>query len=177
MRVPAKHHLTPPRRRARALTTALAAVATLFGAVACGSGDPQATASAPARSPAPTRSPPAPVGGNGTVASAPCAIRAGSVCVTERAGGHTLQLTEGWMLTVRLGASGRVFSPPHQDGDTLQALGAPTHEGAEVVSVFRAVRTGTSQLRATERPLCRAGQACPQYLVLWTLTVRVSRRP
>ncbi len=109
------------------------------------------------------------------MASVPCAIRAGAVCVTERAGGHTLQLTEGWTLTVRLGASGRVFSAPRQDGDALQALGAPKREGAEVVSVFRAVKAGTSQLRATERPLCRAGQACPQYIVLWTLTVRVER--
>ena len=165
--------------RLRALAAGVACVVTLFGTTACGSGDAGHSSSAAptiASTGTSTTSPgsPAPVGATGRSASVSCAIRPGSVCVTERAGGHTLQLTKGWSLTVRLGAPGRRFSPPRQSGQALQALGAPVRQGSEVVSVFRAVKAGTSQLRATERPQCRADQACPQYLVLWTLTVKVT---
>ena len=104
--------------------------------------------------------------------------RAGSVCVTERARGHTVQLAAGWTLTLRLGAPGRQFSAPRQyGGQALRELGEPRRSGTEVIASFRAVRPGTVQLRATERPLCQPRQPCPDYLVLWTLTVRVSRRP
>jgi hypothetical protein len=112
------------------------------------------------------------------VTSAPCAIRAGSVCLTERARGHTVQLALGWTLTLRLGAPGRQFSAPRQyGGQALRALGQPRRSATEVIASFRAVKPGTVQLRATERPLCRPREPCPDYLTLWTLTVRVNRRP
>ncbi|HMD51622.1 MAG TPA: hypothetical protein VKG62_02825, partial [Solirubrobacteraceae bacterium] len=76
----------------------------------------------------------------------------------------------------RLGAPARQFSAPRQyGGNVLQALGRPRESGSELIAGFRAVRPGTVQLRATERPVCRAGTACPDYLALWTLTVLVNR--
>ena len=103
--------------------------------------------------------------------------RPGSVCLTETARGRTVQLSVGWTLTLHLGAPGRRFSAPRQyGGDALQALGQPRLSGGEAVASFRAVRAGTVQLRATEGPACRRGRLCPDYLALWTLSVRVSRR-
>ena len=159
-----------PRQPGSALATAVAAALVLALASACGSSAGGQDA---------PRSSPAPVGAAAaSAASAPCLIRPGSVCLTERARGHTVQLTVGWRLTLRLGAPGRRFSAPSQSGgEVLQALGPPRRSGNEVTAVFRAARPGTVQLRATERPVCRAGTPCPLYLALWTLTVRVNRRP
>ncbi len=99
------------------------------------------------------------------------------MCVTETARGHTVQLTVGSTLTLRLGAPGRRFSVPRPSGgNALQALGQPRRSGGETIASFRAVRPGTAQLRATEGPVCRPGSPCPDYLVLWTLNVRVKRR-
>ncbi|HUH80839.1 MAG TPA: hypothetical protein VLZ06_05885 [Solirubrobacteraceae bacterium] len=161
---------TPPARSRGALAATVLGVATLVLAGACGgSSAGRGGSDAPA---------PAPVGAGGRVAGAPCAIRPGSVCVTERARGHTLQLITGWTLTLRLGAPGRSFSVPVQSGPAaLQALGRPRRTGTELVARYRAVRPGTVMLRATERPVCQPGKACPDYVSLWTLTVRVNRRP
>ncbi len=161
---------TRPRRSASSLAATAAAAATLLLASACGASAGGRSASAPSPEPV--------AGAGGGVASAPCAIGARSVCLTEAARGHTVQLALGWTLTLRLGAPGRRFSAPRQyGGQALQALGEPRRNGTEVSASFRAVRPGTVQLRAAEGPLCRPGEACPDYLVLWTLTVRVNRRP
>jgi len=158
----------PSRRSGRpgdVLATVVAA-AMLLLAGSCGGGTPtNATAVAP----------PAPGGGGGRVAApAPCTVRPGSVCLTERARGQTVRLRPGWTLTLRLGAPGRKFGAPRQyGGNVLQTLG-PAHEsGSELIARFRAVRRGRAQLRATERPVCRSGTACPDYIALWTLTVVV----
>ena len=163
-----------PRRSASALAATAVAAATLLLASACGAssdGHGSSTASRYASAPSPP-----PVGGTGgRVAGASCEIRPGSVCLTERARGHTVQLTVGWTLTLRLGAPGRRFGAPRlAGGQALQALGPPRRSSTEVVAGFRAVKPGTVQLRATERPLCPAGRPCPDYVALWTLTVRVS---
>ena len=101
----------------------------------------------------------------------------GAAGVWAPPGRYTVQLTVGWTLTLHLGAPGRRFSVPAQSGGSaLHELGQPRRSGTEVIASFRAVRPGTSELRATEGPVCRRGRACPDYLALWTLTVRVSGR-
>ena len=176
MRLPESTRATRPARARRPLAAGATAavVATLLLASACGAGGNAGGGSAAARTaPAPS---PTPVGDTG--AGAPCVTRPGAVCVTEGARGHTVQLAVGWILTLRLGAPGRRFSAPVQEaGGVLRALGPPRRSGTEVITRFQALKQGTVQLRATERPLCRAGLACPDYVALWTLTVRVNRRP
>jgi hypothetical protein len=170
MSAPASTRKPPARRPASALAAAGAAVATLLLASACGASSARSTESGP---PAPS-----PVGSGGHVAEGPCASKARSLCVTERARGHTVELPVGWTLTLGLGAPGRRFGAPSEDGgDALQPLGQPRRSGSEVIASFRAVRPGTVQLRSIERPACRAGSPCPDYLVLWMMTVRVNRRP
>ena len=76
-----------------------------------------------------------------------------------------------------LAAPRRTFTiPPGQGGRALRQLG-PVHRSDGAASVaYRAVRVGSVQLRAFERPRCLARTACPQFVVLWTLRVRVTRR-
>ena len=157
---------SPPRGRSR---VAIAAAGTTIAAVlvlgACGGG--ASGHDAPAAASPPT-------GAGGHTANTPCVVRPGSVCLTERARGHTVRLKPGWTLTLRLGAPGRTFSAPRQyGGDVLETLGRTHRSGSELIAGFRAVRAGTAQLRATERPVCRSGAACPDFIALWTLTVVV----
>ncbi len=183
MTVPRSTPASRPRRSIRALAATAGTVALVPLASACGTSAGDVAGSSPARtastssSGAPVPSPTPGAGAGGRIAGSPCVSRPGSVCLTETARGHTVQLTVGALLTLRLGAPGRRFSAPRQyGGDALQALGEPHRNGTEVISSFRAVRPGTVALRATEAPVCRRGRLCPDYLALWTLSVRVSRR-
>ncbi len=175
MKLPA----SPPGGRSRRSTRAPAATASLLLAAllasACGASPGHGTTSAPSRG---TSAPsPTPVADGGGTAGAPCVTRPGSVCLTETARGHTVQLAVGWTLTLRLGAPGRRFSAPRlSGGNALRGLGPARRNGTEVIASFRAVSAGTVQLMATEGPVCHRGSACPDYLALWTLSVRVSRR-
>ncbi len=157
MNVPRSAPASRPRRsiRAPAATAALLMSALLASACGASAGGHAASAPLPAVSvPSPT---PVPDPG-GRIAGAPCVTRPGSVCLTETARGHTVQLAVGWTLTLRLGAPGRRFSVPRQyGGDALQALGEPQRSGREMISSFRAVRPGTVALRATGAPAAGAG--------------------
>jgi hypothetical protein len=93
--------------------------------------------------------------------------------VTAAARGHTVTIATGWRLTLRLQATGRTFGVPTQQGGALRQLAPASRINGAVTVSYRAVRAGSVQLRALERPRCRAGAACPQFIELWTLTVRV----
>ncbi len=176
MSVPRSTPASRRRRSIRAPVGAAALLSTALLASACGASAGGSTASVPAGG-ASVPSPTPVAGPGGRVAGAPCVTRPGSVCLTETARGHTVQLTVGSTLTLRLGAPGRRFSVPRQyGGDVLRAVGQPRRSGGESITSFRAVRPGTVQLRATVGPLCRRGRLCPDYLALWTVSVRVSRR-
>lgn len=176
MNVPRSAPASRPRRSIRAPAATAALLMSALLASACGASAGGHAASAPLRAasvPSPT---PVPDPG-GRIAGAPCVTRPGSVCLTETARGHTVQLAVGWTLTLRLGAPGRRFSVPRQyGGDALQAVGQARRSGGETITSFRAVRPGTVQLHATVGPVCRRGRLCPDYLALWTLSVRVNRR-
>ena len=192
---------TPPPRRGRVLAAVLLGVAVLLLAAACGGSSNRPTGSATTTagtgatatvgtgatatvrtgSTAPAGTGATATGGTGgdpVATGASCTSRPGSVCVTDRARGHTVRLLTGWTLTLRLGAPGRTFGAPQLFGaSSLQALGRPRHSGNETVASYRAVKPGTVMVRATERPRCNPGSVCPDYVSLWMLTVRVSRRP
>lgn len=44
----------------------------------------------------------------------------------------------------------------------------------ETIAVFAAVATGTAMITATAGPLCSPNQACPQYAMLFEVTVTVT---
>ena len=168
MSAPAGSRSAPRGRSRLAIAAAGATVAAVLVLGACGGG-----ASGHG---APAAASPPPTGAGGHTAGTPCVVRPGSVCLTERARGHTVRLRPGWTLTLRLGAPRRTFSAPRQyGGNVLETLGRTHQSGSELIAGFRAVRPGTAQLRATERPVCRSGAACPDFIALWTLTVVVER--
>ena len=118
----------------------------------------------------------------GSVAQSPpppstCTSTARSRCVTAAARGGTVSVGLGGRLTLMLAAPRRTFTiPSGQGGRALQQLGQVRRSDGAASVAYRAVRVGSVQLRALERPRCRAGAVCPQFVVLWTLRVRVSRR-
>ena len=140
---------------------AAAALATLCLASACGSS---------ARSQATTT---AAAGSQAAPAGASCTSAGHSVCVTAAARGHTVTIATGWRLTLKLQSPGLTFGVPTQHGDALRQLAPASPSKGAVTVAYRAVRVGSVQLRAPERPRCRVGAVCPQFIVLWTLTVRV----
>jgi hypothetical protein len=143
---------------------AAGALATLCLASACG-------ASARSQGTTTAAHPPQP-----PPASTTCTSAGHSLCVTAGARGHTHSIATGWRLMLRLQAPGRSFGVPTQQGSALRRLAPASRSDGAVTVAYRAVRVGSVQLRALERPRCRAGAVCPQFIVLWTLTVRVTRR-
>jgi hypothetical protein len=145
-------------------TAACIGVLALFSA--CGSTDAR-TAS---------RSITAPAGPGSGASSAACRPGARAVCLTRSAGGHTIRVGVGWTIGLDLQSSGGSWSGPVQTGARLlRQLGAVRRDTGGFVVSYRATAPGQTALRAFERPVCAPMRACPQYILLWQVNVRVSR--
>ena len=59
-------------------------------------------------------------------------------------------------------------------GRALSQVGNTVATGAGWAATYQAVRTGNSQIQATEQPNCAQGEACPAYVLLWRTTVTVT---
>ena len=149
---------------ARTARTAICVGAlTLFSA--CGSTDARPTA------PSAT----VPGGHSSTPASATCRPGAHTVCLTRSAGGRTIELGVGWTVGVDLQTPNGVWSTPAQAGaQLLRQLGAVRRNGGGVAVSYRAVAPGRTALRAFGRPVCPPMRACPQYILVWQVELRVS---
>ncbi len=171
----------------RRLPSIAAAVALSLLAGGCGQAHGSASASkGPSGASSASSSAPAPDGGaTGTGAGgAPvahsganaCAPHAHTLCITVADEGRTITVHVGASFTLELRAAGRSFSEPTQSGaKALQTL-ARSRSGAAAEAYYRALAPGTAVLRSAERPLCRRGPvACPLYIVLWQVRVRVVR--
>lgn len=62
------------------------------------------------------------------------------------------------------------------DPAILQAIPNPAAAAAQGVTLrsFKAAGAGTATIMATERPQCSPGQACPQFIRAWKVTISVS---
>lgn len=99
------------------------------------------------------------------------------VCVTRGDGGHVITVKVGWTIGVDLHAPGSDWSAPVELGArVLRRTGAITRHAGAVEVAYNAVAPGATNLRATERPVCAPGRACPQFIVLWDVHVRVTDR-
>jgi hypothetical protein len=164
------------RRPRAALSVARApCTAAALGAVvllgACG-----ANAGEQKHPPAPA---PRPVGGSGR-ASAPaegtCHAGPRSVCVTASANGRTIAVGVGRTLAVDLSTPSGIWSGPVELGPRLlRQDGEVRRAGGGVSVAYTAASPGRTELRAFERPLCRPARACPQFILLWELHIRVSK--
>jgi hypothetical protein len=56
----------------------------------------------------------------------------------------------------------------------LRQLGGVRRAGGGVSLAYRTLARGKTDLRAFERPLCRPGRACPQFILAWELHIQVS---
>jgi hypothetical protein len=146
-------------------TAACVGVLTLFSA--CGGTDAH-TASRPTTAPA------APSSG---ASSGACRPGARAVCLTRSAGGRTVKVGVGWTIGVDLQTPRGAWSGPLQTGARLlRQIGAVRRESGGLVVSYRAIAPGKTALRAFERPVCAPTQACPQYILVWQVNVRVRGR-
>jgi hypothetical protein len=76
---------------------------------------------------------------------------------------------------VELSSPNGIWSGPVEVGPRLlRQLGAVQRAGGGAMVSYRSASPGKTALRAFERPLCRPGRACPQYILVWELHIRMS---
>lgn len=119
-----------------------------------------------ASAPAPT--PKVPVGA--------CAPGARTLCIMASEEGRTIPVRVGETFTVELRAPGKSFGDPVQSGTKSLQLIAASRSDAAAEAYYRALAPGRVLLRATERPICKRGRACPLFIELWRVTVLVRPR-
>lgn len=171
-----------------------AVLAALLSLAACGSTKgtgatstpaPAPSAPSPPLSPTPTASPaasPAPPASPTPVPSlspTPRATPAASpnaappVTITESDGGHTLTMPLGATAKLELPTT-MAWSEPAVGGSavTVTPVNVPTQTGFDIWNVT-AVAAGQATIRSGGSPICSPGQACPQLIVAFTVTISV----
>ncbi len=117
-----------------------------------------------------------PDGDGSAPASTTCRSGAHTVCLTRSSGDRTIQVGVGWTVGVELQTPSGVWSLPAQSGaQLLRQLGGVRRTGGGVEVSYRALAPGRTALRAFERPVCPPMRACPQYILVWQVELRVSR--
>jgi hypothetical protein len=111
---------------------------------------------------------PVPAGGR------PVAVH--SIVLDDRSGGSSVTAARGALVIVHLGR-GRAMrwsvvavSQSHQ---VLTRQSSSRSPGGVSNAVFVASGSGTASLTAAGSPICARGVPCPQYVVLWRVTVVV----
>lgn len=120
---------------------------------------------------------PAPSSG-GTAVPAPTPDSTGTLTLTNQDTGMTVQVTTGQTVVLSLAAGSGM--QPWQVGTPDPNVLAPAPNTAATTtqgvtqSTFQAVGAGTTQLTASDRPSCAAGEMCPQFIIAYQVTVDVS---
>ncbi|MGA2453938.1 MAG: hypothetical protein ABSG93_10490 [Solirubrobacteraceae bacterium] len=108
-------------------------------------------------------------------ASAACTTGKRSVCITRSDDNRTVTVGVGWTVDVQLRSPGLTWSVPTEPGShLLRQVGAARRDGGAAQVAYTAIASGHTELRALERPLCAAGRACPQFIVLWQVRIHVT---
>jgi len=98
--------------------------------------------------------------------------------VTQTDQGRTVSLRVGQTLEVRLagGGSQRWSEPRSADATMLEETAASANSTTgDASGTFVARTPGSTRVSSDARPICPAGQACPDFVRLWTITVDVVR--
>lgn len=110
--------------------------------------------------------------------SHPCVPGTHTICITAADRGRTITVSVGATLTVELRAPRRSFSRPTVSGAKVLALIGSSQSAGAAEAHYRALAPGRAVLRSVERPVCARGRACPEFLLLWQVSVLVrSARP
>jgi hypothetical protein len=141
------------------------------GAPCVSATDPTAVCSEPSASPstAPTAAPASP----GEPSASPAEQAAsGTTVVTAAQNGTTLHLAVGERFELKLGSDMKWAPKVENPSIVAPVAGAGLAPGVQGVYVAKAA--GTTTLTAVGSPSCAAGSICPQFRVLFTLTISVS---
>ncbi|MGO8871918.1 MAG: hypothetical protein ACLQPH_11065 [Acidimicrobiales bacterium] len=107
-----------------------------------------------------------------------------SLLLTNSSNGTTVVATPGELIVVQLTGGQLRWSEAQASGGTSTAepvlvrlSGSVTSSGSSTTT-FRVAHAGTAEIDATGTPVCSpataaAGSACPEYIVLWHVTVDV----
>lgn len=100
-----------------------------------------------------------------------------TLTITTADEGKTFHVKVGAVIDISLKADSGMqtwaLQPP--DAAILQATPNPAAAAAQGVTLrsFKAIATGTTPIMATDRPACNPGQACPQFIRGWKVTIVV----
>lgn len=93
--------------------------------------------------------------------------------VTQANGGQTITLALGTTAQLQLG-SGLRWSMPVVTGPAITLTPDPIPTGATYQAwTIAAVRAGQATIRSGGAPICGPGQACPQFIVDFSVTILV----
>ena len=144
-------------------------------AVGCGEvsgGSVPASVRAPTGENARTGSPPA----RTRESTARCGSATKRLCVTAASQGRTLTAHVGWTVALELRRAGLTYGAPELTGAKALAVVTPVHRlGGAALATYRALAPGTVHMHTFARPLCRHGGACPDFIAVWQVTIRVLR--
>jgi hypothetical protein len=105
-----------------------------------------------------------------------CASAVHAVCLTAASSGHTITLSEGTVVHVDLRSAESSWRGLSEVGPLLlRRLDSPRRTAGAVEASYAAIEPGHTELRAFERPICRPTRACPQFILLWQVAIRVRR--
>jgi len=89
--------------------------------------------------------------------------------------GSDVTVEPGKLIEVELSGNGEEWSPPTTSDSAVLAYvsGSTDATTGAAQATFRAVESGSADIKSSRRCLQTAGQVCPQYIVLWTVGVTV----
>lgn len=122
----------------------------------------------PASPPPPSPAPPA---------ISPAGPLNATLTITTADEGKTFNVKVGAVINVSLKADSgmQTWALQAPDATILQAIPNPAAAAAQGVTLrsFKAIATGTAAIMASDRPACSPGQACPQFIRGWKVTIVV----
>lgn len=96
-----------------------------------------------------------------------------AIAITGADNGRTFNVVVGQQVTIRLGA-GLNWTVSYDPTGILVAVPGVNTLARDVQGILRAAQPGTVTITATGKPICTTGQACPQFVTLFTATVVVA---
>lgn len=103
---------------------------------------------------------------------APCHTTLKLVCLSRSASSRATTVHKGQVIELTLSGTGLTWTKPQVIGKQLlrQLGGAPFRNGERRESLL-AVATGHTTLQSSATARCAAGQACPQFALLWRASI------
>jgi hypothetical protein len=108
-------------------------------------------------------------------ADSTCHASSDLVCISQSDSDRSVKLRLGETVEVTLSETSLVWSDLRLVGPALLRI---THKVTRSVrqlrETYEAIAVGRTILQATAGPRCKAGQACPQFLLLWQVPIVVT---